>query len=67
MPSRARDARGALLAGALALSLLMPGAGYAGEWTSGARLNSRAMTSFCALPPDKSEAFWLMLRTPWTS
>src|SRR5229473_8205947 len=39
MPSRARDVRGALLAGALALSLVMPSAGSAEEWTTGARLN----------------------------
>ena len=31
--------RGALRASALALSLLLPEAGYAGEWTDGARLN----------------------------
>src|SRR6266851_2002698 len=39
MPSRARDVRGALLAGALALSLVMPSAGSAEEWTKDARLN----------------------------
>src|SRR5713101_3219169 len=37
--SRAGGCRWALLSGALALSLLMPGAGYAEEWTKDARLN----------------------------
>src|SRR3989442_7750883 len=39
MPSCSRGMRGALRASALALSLLLPEAGYAGEWTDGARLN----------------------------
>ena len=34
---------------------------------AGVPANSRAMTSFCALPPERSAAFWLGLRTPCTS
>src|SRR5207237_10482963 len=39
MLSRSRGVRGSFLAATLALSLVMPGAGCAEEWTKGARLN----------------------------
>ncbi|MDN2583456.1 hypothetical protein N1F91_26080 [Aquibium sp. ELW1220] len=44
-----------------------PREGLCASTTAGSSANSRAITSFCALPPDRSAARWPGLRTPRTS